>query len=91
MTDSGPVAWIADHPIGASQFLPTMATEEFLSCLSKPGIERAAASEGVRVETRGKDRRAEMIVRFKDGTSVYPAALFKMTDADLAEAARRVP
>ena len=32
-----------------------------------------------------------MIVRFKDGTSVYPASLFKMTDADLAEAARRVP
>ena len=54
MTDSGPVAWIADHSIGASQFLPTMATEEFLSCLSKPGIERAAASEGVRVETRAR-------------------------------------
>ena len=91
MTDSGLVARIAGHSIGASQFLPTMATEEFLSCLSKPGIERAAAAEGVRVGARGKDTRAQMIARFAGSTYVYPAALFKMTDAELAEAARRVP
>ena len=80
MTDSGPVAWIADHSIGASQFLPTMATEEFLSCLSKPGIERAAAAEGVRVEARGKDTRAQMIARFAGSTYVYPPALFTLTE-----------
>ena len=91
MTDSGLVARIAGHSIGASQFLPTMATEEFLSCLSKPGIERAAAAEGVRVGARGKDTRAQMIARFAGSTYVYPAALFKMTDDELAEAARRVP
>ena len=91
MTDSGPVARIAGDAIGASQFLPTMATEEFLSCLTKPGIERAATAEGVRVEARGKDTRAQMIARFKDATYIYPAARFKMTEGDIAEAARRAP
>ena len=80
MTDSGLVARIAGHSIGASQFLPTMATEEFLSCLSKPGIERAAAAEGVRVEARGKDTRAQMIARFAGSTYVYPPALFTLTE-----------
>jgi len=91
MTDSGPVARIAGDTVGAAQFLPTMATEEFLSCLSKTAIERAAAAEEVRVEARGKDTRAQLIARFKDATYVYPAARFKMTDADLAKAARRAP
>jgi len=91
MTDSGPVARIAGDAIGASQFLPTMASEEFLSCLSKTAIERVAAAEEVRVEARGKDTRAQLVSRFKDSTYVYPAALFKLTDADLAEAARRAP
>ena len=66
-----------------------MATEEFLSCLSKTAIGKAATAEGVRVEVRGKDTRARLIERFKDGVYVYPAALFKLTPeevSDMAEA-----
>jgi ParB family chromosome partitioning protein len=66
--------------------LPNMATEDFLSCLSKAGVEKAAAAEGVRVEARGKDTRANLVNRFKDGLYVYPPALFKLTDDEVAAA-----
>ena len=86
MTDSGVVARVIGDVIDASLHLPNMATEEFLSCLSKAGIEKAAAAEGVRVEARGKDTRAGLIERFKSGSYVYPRALFKLTEQDLGEA-----
>ena len=63
-----------------------MATEEFLSCLSKAAVERAAVAEGVRVEARAKDTRAGLIERFKSGIYVYPVAVFKLTAEDLAKA-----
>ena len=50
MTNSGIVARIAGDAIGASLYLPNMATDEFLSCLSKSAVEKAAAAEGVRTE-----------------------------------------
>ena len=86
-TQSGPFARIAGEAIGASLRLPNMATEEFLSCLSRGALETAARAEGVRVEVRAKDTRARMVTRFKDGTFVYPAALFRLTPEELAEAA----
>ena len=93
MTNSGLVARIVGDAIGASLNLPNMATEEFLSCLSKAAIGKAATAEGVRVELRAKDTRARMVDRFKDGVYVYPGALFKLTQAELddakATAARR--
>jgi len=86
MTNSGIVARIAGDAIGASLNLPNMANEAFLSCLSKAAIGRAAAAEGVRVEARAKDTRARLVERFKDGVYVYPAALFKLAQAEIDDA-----
>jgi ParB/RepB/Spo0J family partition protein len=86
-TRSGVVARIAGEAIGASLRLPNMATEEFLSCLSRSALEKAAAAEGVRVEARAKDTRTRMITRFKDGAFVYPGALFRLTPEEQAAAA----
>ena len=88
-SQSGLFARIAGEAIGASQRLPNMATEEFLSCVSRGALETAARTEGVRVEPRAKDTRARMITRFKDGTFVYPGALFRLPPEELAAAAKR--
>lgn len=84
MSNSGIVARVAGDAIDASLHLPSMATEEFLSCLSKAGVEKAAAGEGVRVEIRGKDTRANLVERFKDGHYVHPAALFRLSPDEAA-------
>ena len=96
MTNSGNVARIAGDATDAKLFLPTMATEEFLSCLSKTAVETAATTEGVRTEARAKDTRARLIERFAGGRYVYPGALFRLTPDEVAaksqrEARRHVP
>jgi ParB/RepB/Spo0J family partition protein len=87
MSNSGPGARIAGEAIGASLYLPTMATEEFLSCLSRQALEKAATTEGVRAEVRVRDTRARFIERFTDTRYVYPGALFQVTAEEIAEAA----
>ena len=84
---SGPFARIAGEAIGASLLLPNMATEEFLSCLSRGALETVARAEGVNIAPRAKDTRARMVTRFKDGTFVYPGALFRLTPEELAASA----
>src|ERR1019366_8029892 len=69
-TQSGVFARIAGEAIGASLRLPNMATEEFLSCLSRGALAPAARAEGVNIAPRAKDTRARMVTRFKDGTFV---------------------
>ena len=94
MSNSGIGARIAGEAVGASAFLPTMATEEFLSCLSRQALERSAVAEGVAVEVRVKDTRAGMVERFKGATWRYLGALFALTQEEIAEdaeAARHVP
>jgi len=86
-SQSGIFARIAGEAIGASHRLPNMATEEFLSCLSRGELETAAKAEGVNIAPRAKDTRARMVTRFKDGTFVYPAALFQLTPEEQAAAA----
>jgi hypothetical protein len=86
MTNSGIIARIAGNSIGATLRLPNMATEEFLSCLSKAGLEKAAAAEGVRIGSRAKDTRAALIKRFETGVYVHPAALFRLSEEEIAEA-----
>ena len=78
-SQSGPFARIAGEAIGASLRLPNMATEEFLSCLSRGALETAVRAEGINIAPRAKDTRARMVTRFKDGTFVYPGALFRLT------------
>src|ERR1700678_4614901 len=87
-SQSGVVARIAGEAIGASLRLPNMATEEFLSCLSKGALETVTRAEGVNIAPRAKDTRARMVTRFKDGTFVYPSAVFRLTPEE-QEAAER--
>jgi ParB/RepB/Spo0J family partition protein len=91
-SQSGVFARVAGEAIGASLRLPNMATEEFLSCLSKGALESAAiAAGGVNIAPRAKDTRARMVTRFKDGSFVYPAALFRVTPEELEAATRERP
>jgi ParB/RepB/Spo0J family partition protein len=88
-SQSGVFARIAGEAIGASFRLPNMATEEFLSCLSRGALETVARAESVNIAPRAKDTRARMITRFKDGTFVYPGALFRLTPEELAASAEQ--
>ena len=83
-SDSGIVARMAGSAIGADTFLPNMGTEDFLSCLSRPALERACADTPVLPRQRVKDTRAALVGHFKDGHFVHPAALFSPDPAKLA-------
>jgi ParB/RepB/Spo0J family partition protein len=87
-SQSGAFARIAGEAIGASVLLPNMATEEFLSCLSRGALEAVARTESVNVAPRAKDTRERMVKRFTGGTFVYPDALFRLTTEELASAAK---
>jgi hypothetical protein len=62
-----------------------MATDEFLSCLSRQALEREARANTVRVEARVKDSRARMITHFTGTTWHYPDALFKLSQSETKE------
>lgn len=85
MTDSGTVARVAGDAIGADRFLPNMATDDFLKCMSKGAMERAASAERVLPRNTGKATRAALIEQVGQGTYVLPAARFALTGAELAK------
>jgi len=87
MSHSGLAARIAGEAVGASLYLPTMTTDEFLTCLSRQALEKAAETEGVRAEVRVRDTRARFIERFSGMRYVYPGALFQLTAEEIAAAA----
>lgn len=91
MSNSGIVARIAGDTIGAGLRLPSMATEEFLACLSRQALEREARANGLRVETRVKDTRARMVAQFTGATWHYPGALFKPTAAEVEDLSPGAP
>ncbi len=91
MSNSGTVARVAGDTIGASALLPSMATEEFLSCLSRQTLERSATEAGVKIETRVKDTRAAMVKHLADATWCFPGALFTVTAQERASEAFRAP
>jgi hypothetical protein len=62
-----------------------MATEEFLSCMSKSAIEATAASIGINARPRAKETRAEIIRQVGDKSLVLPVARFALTPEELAE------
>ncbi|MCB8882914.1 ParB/RepB/Spo0J family partition protein [Acidisoma cellulosilytica] len=82
MSNSGLVARVAGETIGASLRLPSMATDEFLSCLSRQALEREAAANQVRVEVRVKDTRAGVVKHFAGATWHYPDAVFAISAAE---------
>ncbi|SFK81091.1 hypothetical protein [Methylocapsa palsarum] len=63
--------------------LPNTGTEDFLSCLSKAAIEKAAAGLGVLPRQRAKDTRAAFIEQVGEGAFVLPEAKFALTAAEL--------
>jgi ParB family chromosome partitioning protein len=93
-SQSGPFARIAGDAIGASHRLPNMATEAFLSCLSRTALETAARDAGVNIAPRAKDTRSRLVSHFQEATFVYPGALFRLTASEqraLAERAETGP
>ncbi len=92
--DSGLVARISGDALDADAHIGNMATEDFLGCLSKAGIEKVGSSLRVLPRPRAKDTRAEVIKQALGATYVHPAALFALTEAELAlhaEAPREDP
>jgi len=79
---------------GADAHIGNMATEDFLGCLSKAGIEKVGSGLRVLPRPRAKDTRAEVIKQASGTTYVHPAALFALTEAEVAlhaEAPREYP
>ena len=85
MTSSGAVARIAGDAIGADQFLPNMATDQFLKCLSKAAMERAASARNVLPRNTGKATREALIAHVGQGAYVLPAARFALTTGEVAK------
>ena len=83
-TYSGLVARIAGAAIGADAHIGNMATEDFLGCLSKAGIEKVGSSLRVLPRPRAKDTRAEVIKQAAGTTYVHPAAHFALTEVEVA-------
>jgi hypothetical protein len=75
-SDSGVTARIAGDAIGADTFLPNMATDDFLSCLSRTAIEAACKDISVLPRQRVKDTRAALVQHYIESRFVHPAALF---------------
>lgn len=88
-SSSGLAARHAGVVAGADEYLPTMATEEFLSCLSKAAISTTAAENGLQPGDRAKDSRARMIRAFDQRTYVHPAARFALSEKEQAAEAER--
>ena len=82
--DSGAVARIAGDALGANQYLPNMATDDFLKCLSKTAMERAATALNVLPRQTGKATRAALIEHIGQATYILPAARFTLSPADVA-------
>lgn len=90
MTSSGAVARVAGDATGADRFLPNMATDDFLKCLSKSAMERAASAENVLPRQTGKATREALIAHVGQGTYVLPAARFVLTADEVAKLQGRV-
>ena len=89
MSDSGVSSRIAGETLGAATHLPSMATEAFLSCLSRQALERNATAEGVKVVVRVKDTRASLVKHCTGKTWHFPGALFPLTEEERVNAAPR--
>jgi hypothetical protein len=89
MTDSGLSSRVAGETLGAAMHLPSMATEEFLSCLSRQAFESSATDAGVKLELRVKDTRAALVKHFHDQTWRFPGAAFTLTEEERADASTR--
>ncbi|MGV1760579.1 ParB/RepB/Spo0J family partition protein [Rhizobium sp. A22-96] len=88
-SDSGIAARIAGEMIGADEFLPNTATEEFLSCLSRNALEAVAEASSVAGRIKVKDTRAALVEHFHDGRFVHSASRIAPSVEDVAAWATR--
>lgn len=89
LSNSGVLALLAGETIGADAFLPNMATDEFLTCLSKAGVEGAARTANVLPRNTGKETRAALIKEVGQSTFILPAARFTLPQKELDALAAR--
>ena len=82
-SQSGMNARYAGDAIGADLYLPNMATQEFLACLTKTALEETASRSGVAPKATGKQTRAALIAHVGQGSLIHPAARFAPTAAEL--------
>ncbi|MBB3458797.1 ParB family chromosome partitioning protein [Rhizobium sp. BK313] len=76
MSNSGVVSRIAGDAIGADGYLPNMATEAFLLCLSRQALEAVAREANVLPCAKVRETRAALIEQFGQEQLVHPVALF---------------
>ncbi len=89
MTGSGIMARIAGASIRADDYLPNMATDDFLTKLSKNGITEAVRARKILPRNTGKEMRAALKEHIGPSTYVHPAAYFALTDDEQKDLARR--
>ncbi|UVK48435.1 ParB N-terminal domain-containing protein (plasmid) [Mesorhizobium sp. AR07] len=82
-SDSGVVARVAGDVIAADNFLASMGTEDFLSCLSRPALEASCTDTSVLPRQKVKDTRAALVEHFNEGRFVHRSALFAPTPEKL--------
>jgi hypothetical protein len=75
-SSSGVVARVAGGAIGADSFLPNMATEDFLSCLSRTSLEASLEGTSVLPRNKVKDTRKALVEHYAADRFLHPAALF---------------
>ena len=90
MSQSGVVARVAGEAIGADQYLPSMADDDFLKTLSKGGIEKTVRDLGIAPRNTGKEMRAALLQHVGQSRYVLPAALFKLQAAELIELQKQI-
>ncbi|WP_370318767.1 ParB/RepB/Spo0J family partition protein [Oricola sp.] len=85
MSNSGIVSRIAGAVVGADSFLPNMATEDFLLCLSRQALEAACADTSVLPRNKVRDTRAALVEHFQEERFVHALALFAPEANELAD------
>jgi ParB family chromosome partitioning protein len=81
---SGLAARIAGDAIGADAELPTMATDDFLSSLSRKALEHLGSGLGVLPRQRVKDTRAAVVEQVRETRVILPAAHFALSQEEAA-------
>ncbi|NHN86514.1 ParB/RepB/Spo0J family partition protein [Acetobacter musti] len=82
-TNSGEWSVLVGHIVNADARLPTMADEDFLKTLSKPGITKVVQAEGILPRNTGKEMRKALMDRAGQGIWVHPEARFGLDVAKL--------
>ncbi|ACB97281.1 ParB N-terminal domain-containing protein [Beijerinckia indica] len=85
---SGLPAQLAGDAIGADAHLPSMGSEDFLKCLSRPALEKAGSDLGVLPRDRVKDTRTAVLGQIGEAPYIHPLAHFALNDEQIAKITR---